>query len=803
MTAGEVFWSNLSAQLSSPSDGQSIAALEVSFPGVDWQQLKATYGWPALQWQGWARGNVHVNSDQPKSLAFDARGVLEYWIDDTYHFGGDLFNFDRAPALLSLSPGLHRIDLRLVRDVRSMGAIDAPRIDIALRLSETSGLLQQIGSVLLSDFIGGSDGALASPYASVAVRNNHGADISVHGIRTDTDACSVKLLSDTDVRLTSGQTRPIGFVVTCGHLRHRTVDLELEYFVQGDEQERTLTLSATPSVHPEVGDKHKITFLHSSGIVSWAILRPPPNGTCGEISKFSLPVLLALHGAGVNADQVKDVFDPLPDLCAWFVFPQGGSSWAGDDWHQWGLADVEAAIASIPAWIERVGWTGSGVDIDRWLVIGHSNGGQGVWHILTHRPDKIIAAAALSAYSSIASYVPYTFWQSAEPANMAVMSAAMNSYRPDLLLENGKGIPLFIQHGSEDDNVPVYQSRMMHRLARELGLNSTYEEVSGRGHYWDGVFTTAGLGEFIRHHLKANELLKSREVVELQDTALVVATPGDIGSKNGVEILKLVESDRLGRVDITINRTTLVCNIRTTNVLTFLLSQQYDGCSELVVDEALMRGNPQPSGPRILRGHRGKWNVDLEQGSGVQRRSQLGAMDGILRTKGAFTIIYEGPGTKSTALQISRWLHQLFGADCEITDDPNLVSSSKGSIISVIVGSTLNVESTADNPLEITVGADSITFGTRSNMHTHSSPDGLAAILLRPLPHGRLELAIRATHEPLLRVAARLAPGVPGAGQPDLVVAGRSMLCKGIGGVTSMGFFDSDCEIGTTAHVGL
>lgn len=42
----------------------------------------------------------------------------------------------------------------------------------------------------------------------------------------------------------------------------------------------------------------------------------------------------------------------------------------------WGFRDVEAAVASIPSWIERFGWTGYGVYLESWLVSGHSNGGK-------------------------------------------------------------------------------------------------------------------------------------------------------------------------------------------------------------------------------------------------------------------------------------------------------------------------------------------------------------------------------------------------------------------------------------------
>ena len=42
----------------------------------------------------------------------------------------------------------------------------------------------------------------------------------------------------------------------------------------------------------------------------------------------------------------------------------------------WGFDDVEAAISSIPKWIERFRWTEYGIYLDKWLVSGHSNGGK-------------------------------------------------------------------------------------------------------------------------------------------------------------------------------------------------------------------------------------------------------------------------------------------------------------------------------------------------------------------------------------------------------------------------------------------
>lgn len=89
-----------------------------------------------------------------------------------------------------------------------------------------------------------------------------------------------------------------------------------------------------------IHDPHKITFLHSSGIVSYAILRPPSEKVCSSVdSGRRLPVLLNLHGAGLEADghQVSHMLDSVPDIGAWVLYPTGVTSWSSDDWREFGL----------------------------------------------------------------------------------------------------------------------------------------------------------------------------------------------------------------------------------------------------------------------------------------------------------------------------------------------------------------------------------------------------------------------------------------------------------------------------------
>lgn len=54
----------------------------------------------------------------------------------------------------------------------------------------------------------------------------------------------------------------------------------------------------------------------------------------------------------------------------------------------WGFGDLEAAIAAIPQWISHVQWQGPFVDVGRWLVSGHSNGGESAFEIGKVSPNN-------------------------------------------------------------------------------------------------------------------------------------------------------------------------------------------------------------------------------------------------------------------------------------------------------------------------------------------------------------------------------------------------------------------------------
>ncbi|KAI4816152.1 hypothetical protein E4T44_10600, partial [Aureobasidium sp. EXF-8845] len=676
-----VSWSTTTARQSCDTLSAHIG-LSIAFPDIDLELLQRIYGWAALQYQGWARGFLRVKGEQPRTLTLATDNLLEFYLDGVHHFGGDYYAFRRAPIVLHLEPGDHIIDLRFVRDVRAMGGVGSPTIEIQLEAtSSTTGLHIAADKTLMPDMV---TRHLASMLGSIQVRNDHVHDIEVFAVSANDSAYFVWLLQPDDFRVVAGQTRPIALAISCKTDCSPYLGIDIEYGIVGKGQSDATVLHLDHQfAQRELYEPLKVTYYHPAGMVSYAILKPPPsNISCPVDSEGSLPVLLQLHGAGVEADNdiVRHALDPL-SLCAWSVFPTGSTPWSGDDWHVWGFADVEAAIAAIPAWIESIEWNGPGVNTKRWLVAGHSNGGelllqhlsvhtnedglgQGTWYALTHRPDNIFAAAPISGYSSIQSrsidisglsrannldYVPYDLWQPMPPAVRALLDTSLSSYRHELLLDNVKGISILQQHGSIDDNVPAFHSRLMNQQITVHGANASYAELPGKNHWFDGIMTTQPLSEFFENEL--NNFARPLHAPEA--FTLTVANPADSGPKFGVEILYLRRPGQLGKVHVSFSVSD--CTLRSSNVLSLRLPDIYSRTHGVVVDGQRIDLPLEASSNELWLMPDGIWKVlSKHQSPALRDRNQLGGMDAIFRTQNTLQIVSHSRNTRHTAVQISR-----------------------------------------------------------------------------------------------------------------------------------------------------
>lgn len=347
---GMVSWTSQQTNLSKSNPDVAIADLVVGFPEVDWDFMRSIYGWAAIQYQAWARGNLFVNADSPQTLLLYSDNVLEFWVDDQLHFGGDFYGYRIAPLVLHLEPGCHKVDVRLVRDVRAMGGIGEPSLCVRMEAQKANGGVVVVGDLLLPDLV---DGKLASHVGSVTIRSEENEwievwdiqsiDVSIEGfsnswlsLNSSQSVFVVAVTADIPFRLAPGQTRQLVFHVssTTGIKWGRLI-LKIFFTMKGKSSPLSHVAVSHIFSHRTIHEPQKVTFLLSSRSLSYCILRPPSEIVKNQFSSNqSLPVLLNLHGAGLEADshQVRHMLDAVPDLHAWVIFPSGVTPWSGDDW---------------------------------------------------------------------------------------------------------------------------------------------------------------------------------------------------------------------------------------------------------------------------------------------------------------------------------------------------------------------------------------------------------------------------------------------------------------------------------------
>lgn len=184
--SGLASWSTADASCHSPES----VSVPISFPEIDWNGVKESYGWAGLQFQAWARGTIEVVGTENKRVVIYVAGAAsEFWVDSQKQFfGGDFYGFRRAPVVITLGPGLHSIDVRVSHDIRAFGGAVPPEVEFGVDVQEAcpEGLVVEIEKALVSDVV---DGKLVGQWASVPVRNEcvnwieilgvEGGDVSV------------------------------------------------------------------------------------------------------------------------------------------------------------------------------------------------------------------------------------------------------------------------------------------------------------------------------------------------------------------------------------------------------------------------------------------------------------------------------------------------------------------------------------------------------------------------------------------------------------------------------------------------
>ena len=211
----------------------------------------------------------------------------------------------------------------------------------------------------------------------------------------------------------------------------------------------------------------------------YAVL-PPKNFS----SDSFYALIMSCHGASVEAiNQVKSYSQKD---WAYVVAPTNRRRY-GFDWQDWGEIDFFEVLEDMKKNLK--------IDTNKIYLTGHSMGGHGVWHIGLSHPDLFAAIAPSAGWISSPLYIPWFLQRSeifAEPDQIKFRDMVLRKDNTPLFLENALNLPIYILHGGADDNVPPIQGRIMAQFLKELKYDFIYNEIEGKGHWWD-IDSTPGV----------------------------------------------------------------------------------------------------------------------------------------------------------------------------------------------------------------------------------------------------------------------------------------------------------------------
>ncbi len=194
----------------------------------------------------------------------------------------------------------------------------------------------------------------------------------------------------------------------------------------------------------------------------------PPSGA--KEPEGGLGLVLTLHGAGVDALGQVRCYSPKDDF--WIVAPTNRRPF-GFDWQDWGRLDAYEVLGEALAL--------SHVDPSRICLTGHSMGGHGTWHLAANDPDCFAAIAPSAGWASFDTYgerpkgALAELWHRADGAGLTLD-----------LVANLAWIPIYILHGTADDNVPVSEAQSLEKALHDAGAKPEAHYQAGAGHWWDG-----------------------------------------------------------------------------------------------------------------------------------------------------------------------------------------------------------------------------------------------------------------------------------------------------------------------------
>eukprot|EP01132_Coremiostelium_polycephalum_P005382 gene5382-6715_t len=509
---------------------------QVNFPLIEsWAGSSGSY------FSGWGLSDFTLESEQ--YVIVSCVGVSRFYLDDEV-MQGDTYGSGISFNARLLPVGNHTVRVRISG---SEGAGYQCSVNLVDMTVSTQVLF--INDVLVPDII---DGAFASPYVSITILNlmNQSLEL-VSGYSSQSQVQFSLMPSPGPIQI--GQSIPVNLMIlnkqeTVNCPPGQTFSVPISLSSELNQQLVNVMLNFSCKTF---GDAFIFTFLDQDQSVQYAAATPPitpcPSTGC--------PVLLTLHGAGVEAKSTAWTGAYQRQNYSWTLFPTNRRNY-GFDWQGPGGVNAWTSLdylaTDTPGVNQSMSQYYGNINQYQLQYAGHSMGGHGCFELSTHYPDRALSVSVAAGWISMELYTPYFLrlgdsWS--DPWVRFLLDASISEYKSDQYSQHLAGIPMIVRMGSDDDNVPPYHLRRMNRLYDQVNGNGVgvVSEIPGQGHWFSGVVDDATMQAFFDKYVLAG-------IPKLPQQFLITTlNPASSGGKGGITILQLTTPYRVGKINVVQN----------------------------------------------------------------------------------------------------------------------------------------------------------------------------------------------------------------------------------------------------------
>ncbi|MCO6042480.1 prolyl oligopeptidase family serine peptidase [Aeoliella sp. ICT_H6.2] len=507
----------------------------------------------------------------------------------------------------------------------------------------------------------------------------------------------------------------------------------------------------------------------------------------GKVQNEPAPgAIVALHTDGMTARDFAAQYQAKD----WaHVIVPGGRGEFPLDWEEWSRLDaIEAMTDALDQFR---------IDEDRMYVTGHGMGGHGALVLATSLPGRFAALATTAAWPSLWSYgggMPD--YDDPSPVQAMLHRAASPS---DILshLSNLWGTGVMLMHGSQDEQIPPEQSRLVVKRLATWHSDFAYLEKPDAGNWWGAeTVDNPELMGFLASRARSSD---SQKVVKLSTSDL-----GMLSQSDWVTIAAQQTPFETSSVELEVKNTPLSIVGTTKNVQRLVIDQsavpkgksfilRLDGGQPVMVRQ-------MPSNGQLWLERSGdRWLQRPVPDSEDKNPDRYGGMKGVfnhdvLLVYGTLGNDQENAWSRAKAHYDAQTFAYRAGGSLEVLSDTEFDPNQAGDRNVVVYGNVDTNRACAALLSSSPVQAfrDRIRVDTRPE-----SGDDIGFVVVRPRSGNddRLVAMVGGTGIEGMRLTNRLRYFWAGTAYPDLLIVGPEALTTGDGGVRAAGYFAEDWDV--------